>query len=84
LGLTADLRNPAFLLDLWLKFNSQGVERYPVYTLNKAQPLLTLLDFFGLQKKEICAVADWKPETYDYLRLSHCEVQTENHLKFNR
>lgn len=50
------------LLDLWLRLSSQGVERYHVYTLNKAQPLLTLLDLLGLPKQKICAVADRQPE----------------------
>jgi methylenetetrahydrofolate reductase (NADPH) len=31
------------LLDLWLKLEAEGVSRYHIYTLNKAQPTLTLL-----------------------------------------
>ena len=51
------------LLDLLLRLSNQGVEQYHFYSLNKVQPLVTLLDLLDLPKKGICAVADWQPET---------------------
>ena len=53
----------SILLDLLLRLSSQGVEQYHFYTLNKAQPLVTLLDLLDLPKQGICAVADRQPET---------------------
>ena len=50
------------LLDLWLRLSSQGVERYHFYTLNKAQPLVMLLDLLGLPKQGIGAVTGRLPE----------------------
>tara|TARA_Y100000589_G_scaffold317007_1_gene342437 strand:- start:891 stop:1067 length:177 start_codon:yes stop_codon:yes gene_type:complete len=51
------------LLDFWPRYSSQGVERYHVYTLNKALPLMTLLDLLGQTKQGICVVADRQFET---------------------
>ncbi|MCH1465482.1 MAG: methylenetetrahydrofolate reductase [Alphaproteobacteria bacterium] len=38
------------LLDLWLRLSAQGVDRYHIYTLNKAQPTQTLLELLGIPK----------------------------------
>jgi 5,10-methylenetetrahydrofolate reductase len=38
------------LLDLSLRFSAEGVGRYRIYTLNKAQPTQTLLEFLGIPK----------------------------------
>ncbi len=38
------------LLDLLLRLSSQGVEQYHFYMLNKAQPLVTLLDLLDVPK----------------------------------
>jgi methylenetetrahydrofolate reductase (NADPH) len=39
------------LLDLWLRLSAQGVDRYHIYTLNKAQPTQTLLELLGIPKR---------------------------------
>jgi methylenetetrahydrofolate reductase (NADPH) len=38
------------LLDLWLRLSAEGVDRYHIYTLNKAQPTQTLLELLGIPK----------------------------------
>jgi methylenetetrahydrofolate reductase (NADPH) len=40
----------SILLDLWLRLSAQGVDRYHIYTLNKAQPTQTLLELLGMPK----------------------------------
>lgn len=41
----------SILADLWLKLSSEGVKHYHIYTLNKVEPTLSLLELLGVQKR---------------------------------
>lgn len=45
------------LLDLWLRLSAEGLTRYHIYTLNKAQPTSQLLELLGISKQQPCQAA---------------------------
>ena len=40
------------LLDLWLRLSAEGLTRYHIYTLNKAQPTQALLELLGISAQQ--------------------------------
>lgn len=42
------------LLDLWLRLSAEGLTRYHIYTLNKAEPTQALLELLGVSKQQQC------------------------------